>query len=183
MPTPGIWITAIMTRPSGANMPQRKVNRPKWQYRYRQCHPSEPGGSQQRHDNNWLYISHSGINYGILSASFSDAQKSKWAGSALKGQDAVYDRLSPNQTNCTNTLPSLFIQEVWRFFFLPRCALFIMLHEGNFFSVVDMRGCWLFHVEHGAAIAGSLGTHCEYQVLWRVQQALLIHMHPWSHTQ
>lgn len=43
-PTPDIWITAVMTGPSGANMPQRKVNRAEWRYRYRQRHPSEGGG-------------------------------------------------------------------------------------------------------------------------------------------
>lgn len=123
-------------------------------------------GARQRHDNNWLYISHSRINCRIISASFSGAGKSKWAASAPL-RDKIYDRLSPNQTNCSNTLPSLYIQELRGVFFLPPCALFIMLHEGTFFSVVDMRGSWVFHVEHGAAPAGSLGTHSEYQVLWR----------------
>lgn len=86
-PTSGIWITAVMTGPSGANMPQRRFNRPEWRSRYRQCHPSEAGGARRRRDNNWLYISHCRINSGIISASLSDAQKSKWAGFALKGQD------------------------------------------------------------------------------------------------
>lgn len=177
MPTPGIWITAIMTGPSGANMPQRKVNRPEWHYRYRQCHPSEAGGAQQRRDNNWLYISHSGINCKIISASFSGAGKSKWAASAPL-RDKIHDRLSPNQTNCTNTLPSLYIQELWGFFSLPPCALFIMLHEGTLCSVVDVRGSWVFHVEQGAAPAGSLGTRSEYQVLRRhYSTTLLINSH------
>lgn len=46
--TPDIWITAVMTGPSGANMPQRKVNRAEWRYRYRQRHPSESGGGGRR---------------------------------------------------------------------------------------------------------------------------------------
>lgn len=65
------------------------------------------------------------------------------------------------------------------FFYLSPCALFIMLHEGTFFSVADMQGSWVFHVDHGAAAARSLGIHSEYQVP-AVRLCLLIHMHPWS---
>lgn len=50
------------------------------------------------------------------------------------------------------------------FFLLPPCALFIMVHKRTFLSVVDMRGSRVFHVEHGAAPTGSLGTYSEYQV-------------------
>lgn len=35
----------VMTRPSGANMPQRKVNGAEWHNRYRRAHPSEAGGA------------------------------------------------------------------------------------------------------------------------------------------
>lgn len=70
------------------------------------------------------------------------------------------------------------------FFCLPQCALFIILHEWNFFSVVDMWGSWLFHVAHGADPAGSLGTHCiSCYKDTTVQVASLIHMHPWSQTE
>lgn len=168
-----------MTRASGANMPQRKVNSPEWHYKYRQCHQSDAGGARQQHDNNWLYISRSRIHCKVISASFSVAGESKWAASAPL-IDNMYDRLSPNQTNYTNTLPSLYIQELWVFFFfypLP-CALFIMLHEGGVFNVVDMQGSLVFHVEHGAAPAGSLGTKSEYQVLWRhYSTSLFINSH------
>lgn len=48
---------------------------------------------------------------------------------------------------------------------LPLCALFIMLHERTFFSAAHMRGSWMFHVEHGAAPAGSFVS--EHEVGWR----------------
>lgn len=110
---------SIMTGPTSDNMPQRKVNSPQWQYRYRQCHPSEAGGAW--HDNNWLYISLTRINYKIISAYFSCVKwKLKWAAFAPL-RDKIYDSLSSNQTTCTNTISSLFIQDLWRvfLFFLP----------------------------------------------------------------
>lgn len=165
-------------------MPQRRFNRPKWRYVYRQRHPSEAGGGSTTP---WQQlIVHQSVRGSILESFLHHFQMcGNQSEQALHLRDKIYDRLAPNQTNRTNTLPSLFTQGLWRcvcVFFLP--SSLCIIHYATWrqlFSVADMRGCCLFHVEHGAALAGSLGTHCEYQVLWRVQQALLIHMHPWSH--
>lgn len=106
--TPDIWITDVMTGTSGANMSHRKVNRAEWHYRYRQRHLS--GGSTTT----WQQLTvHQSLadqlqnRFCIISVSVSAASASLSC--------KIHDGFSPNQTNGTNTLPSLYIREIWGF--------------------------------------------------------------------
>lgn len=104
----------------------------------------------------------------------------------LKGQN-IWQALSPNQTNHTNALPSLFIQEALSVFF-PSSMCIIHYHtwRRQLFQLgrhVWGDGCFMLSTE--LLQLGVLGPFviivCHEGTA--VQYILLIHMHPRSHTE
>lgn len=175
----------VMTRPSGADVPQRKVNRAEWHNRYRRAHPSEAGGASATATQQ--LIVHRSLSLGsiaeIIPASFSAAQESKVASSAAF-RYKENDKLSPHETYRANTLPSLYIQLSPPPFSSSTCII-------HYATWKDLPGRDRRAGELGVSCGAGTCSSCEsWDPFWTsggmktpaLRLYSLMHTEQWSHT-